>query len=126
MIRLNLQLFAKSGSGAGGGGGGSGTGGGGGRGKSYASSKYRGSAGGHGNMNPAMPKENPSSRYRGKGEIVAAVNKSEVYEIYTTSGQYVRDRTGAELLERATYNKNREGWISKKTGTKYIVRRKRK
>lgn len=70
-----------------------------------------------------------------KGEIVTAVKRDEEYEVYRRingkeepvrykNGDIVV-RTGVQVMEKFYYDKDREGWISKAGGKRYILRRKR-
>lgn len=120
MIKLNLQLFAKS--------------------AAYQVERRKSKAYATGKQiqeeikkeeekKPAAPKKHE------KGDVVAAVRADEQYEIYRRvegkelpvidkNGGIVT-RTGRQIIEKFTYNKNVEGWISKAGGKKYIIRRKK-
>lgn len=69
-----------------------------------------------------------------KGEKVSAVDDRAEYEVYKlVEGKEVpvlKDgsivtRTGKQIRDKMIYNKNREGWISKDKGRKYIIRKKK-
>lgn len=119
MIKLNLQMFAKS--------------------AAYQSDHRKSKAYASGTkiqeeIKKQEEKERESEKKKSPGEAVAAVNMRETYEIYriengketpVMNNGAIVTRTGKQILEKMVYNKVRGVWQNSQKRT-YRVRRIRK
>lgn len=120
MIKLDIQLFAKSASQM----------------RQYRKTKLISKYAREAKEQPKskdQDKKTESDNKRTKGEAVTAVSTREVYELYRIENgketPVIRDgaivtRTGAEILNKMTFNKTRGVWVSKAKGLKYRVRKR--
>jgi hypothetical protein len=119
MIRLDIQIFAKSASQA----------------RTYRQAKAREAFAREALTNKMdnKPSEEKPVKKREKGEAVTAVGMRETYELYRVENgketPVIRDgatvtRTGAEILKKMTFNKRLGVWVSNAKGLKYRVRRR--
>lgn len=115
MITLNLQMFAKSASQA----------------KEYRKRKAKLKYELEAELKPKEEEKKPEPPKKPTGgEVVTKVDPREQYVVYKkdeNTGKWVpvAVRTGAQILDKMTYNPNRDGWINKTQGRKYIVRKKK-